>query len=325
MDVDLQDERYLGTYGAHRALIEWAVSRMDGNVEPDSAWGVAGWLRSLDLPHVVATALQPPLGVEPFTFVQKLSRSDLDSHLAKAQLAGLAEYVWAAVQALRDQQASTAVALSAKFATEGEANFQMELGSLSTYFGGLKGLIAPPGDGERVAAEIDAVGALRLSGKPSAIQNFQRHYSLLTTHYSLLTTHYLLLATHYSLLTTYYSLLTTHYSLFTTHYSLLSTYYSPLTTHYSILNTHYLLPTTHYSLFTAFTDFTDFTEMGAVGAARTVRSVPGSMEKTSIQAAITGTIIMTIVMMIVGARTPSDERLTVWRAGQPMVTYDFTT
>ena len=86
LDVDLQDERYLGMYGAHRALIEWAVSRMDGHVEPDSVWGVTGWLRSLDLPHVVATALQPPLGVEPFTFVQKLSRSDLDSRLAKAQL-----------------------------------------------------------------------------------------------------------------------------------------------------------------------------------------------------------------------------------------------
>ena len=131
-------------YGAHRALIERAVSRMDGHIEPDSVWGVTGWLRSLDLPHVVATALQPPLRVEPFTFVQKLSRSDLDSRLAKAQLAGLAEYVWTAVQALRDQQASTAAALSAKFATEGEANFQMELGSLSTYFGGLEGLIGGP-------------------------------------------------------------------------------------------------------------------------------------------------------------------------------------
>ena len=131
-------------YGAHRALIERAVRRMDGHIEPDSVWGVTGWLRSLDLPHVVATALQPPLGVEPFTFVQKLSRSDLDSRLAKAQLAGLAEHVWAAVQALRSQGASTAAALSAKFATEKEVNFQMELGSLSTYFGGLEGLIAPP-------------------------------------------------------------------------------------------------------------------------------------------------------------------------------------
>ena len=144
LDVDLQDERYLGIYGAHRALIERAVSRMDGHVEPDSVWGVTGWLRSLDLPHVVATALQPPLGVEPFTFVQKLSRSDLESRLANAQLAGLTEHIWAAVQKLRGQEASTAAALSAKFATEGEANFQMELGSLSTYFGGLEGLIGPP-------------------------------------------------------------------------------------------------------------------------------------------------------------------------------------
>ena len=43
--------------------------------------------------------------------------------------------------------------------------------------------------------------------------------------------------------------------------------------------------------------------MGAVGAARTVRSVPGSMEKTSIQAAITGTIML--LLFLTAAASPS--------------------
>jgi hypothetical protein len=68
-----------------------------------------------------------------------------------------------------------------------------------------------------------------------------------------------------------------------------------------------------------------FTEMSAVGAARTVRSVPGSMEKTSNQAAKTGTTIMAICMMIVVAMTLSNERLTGRKAGKTLETYDLTT
>jgi hypothetical protein len=64
--------------------------------------------------------------------------------------------------------------------------------------------------------------------------------------------------------------------------------------------------------------------MGAVGAARTVRSVPGLMEKTSYQAAKTGTIIMAICMMTVVAMTLSAELVTGRKAGKTLETYDLT-
>ena len=120
MSIDMQDERYRGMYGAHRSLIERAVSRMDGHVEPDSVWSVGGWLRSLDLARVVAKALQPPLGDEPFAFMQKLTREQLSARLNEEVLEELTAHIWAGAQELQSQAASTGAALSSKFASEGE-------------------------------------------------------------------------------------------------------------------------------------------------------------------------------------------------------------
>lgn len=139
----MQQPTYRELYGAHRALIERAVRRLQGEVAPDSTWSVCGWLRSLSLHDAVAEALQEPLGDDPFEYVLGLSSEDLRSKLVAARLDGLAELLERAVSELRAQRASTGAVtgaeLSAKFADE--ANFQMAFGSLSTFFGGLEALV----------------------------------------------------------------------------------------------------------------------------------------------------------------------------------------
>lgn len=143
----MQHETYRNLYGAHRALIERAVRRMQGEVAPDSTWSVAGWLRSLSLHDAVAEVLQEPLGAEPFEYILTLSDEQVHAKLAAApggSLVGLAEPLYRALSELRAQRAATGVtptgaALSAKFA--GEASFKMAFGSLSTFFGGLEALV----------------------------------------------------------------------------------------------------------------------------------------------------------------------------------------
>ena len=43
-----------------------------------AVWGVAGWLRSLQLTEIVAEALCGPVGADPFVHVLGLSRADLE-------------------------------------------------------------------------------------------------------------------------------------------------------------------------------------------------------------------------------------------------------
>lgn len=75
--------------------------------------------------------------------VRSLSRSEVDSRLRAAQMGGLAAAVHAGVEALREQTAATGTELNHKFQTDG-VGFEMDFGSLDTFFGGLEGLIGAP-------------------------------------------------------------------------------------------------------------------------------------------------------------------------------------
>ena len=161
-----EDDEFLTLYGDHRALVERAVRRMDGGVAHDSQWGIAGWLRSLNIVDIVGEALQEPPGTDPFAYALSLSRDRLE-HLLKvyrivpavrrcmtyvvyrcipvsvqrfpqhcsphrvgravlsalsncralqaAQLGGLLAPIWAGLESLHEQAASSGAALNNKF------------------------------------------------------------------------------------------------------------------------------------------------------------------------------------------------------------------
>ena len=107
-----------------------------------SSWSVPAWLRSLDLAAAVAPAIKPPDGLDPFRYMQAIEKEQLEESLRAAGLGGLAPALWEAVGALRQQEESSAQALSEKFANE--ASFNLQYGSLETFFGGLIDLIGGP-------------------------------------------------------------------------------------------------------------------------------------------------------------------------------------
>lgn len=109
----------------------------------DGKWTVSGWLRSLELSAVAAAALAIASD-DPFSHVScQLTEDDLRSRLEAHGLIGLAPRIWAGIESLRSQSASTGAALNDKFATSGGA-FVMAFGSLDKFFGGLTGLVGPP-------------------------------------------------------------------------------------------------------------------------------------------------------------------------------------
>ena len=148
IDVDsegMQHEEYLkDLYGAHRALIERAVRRLQGEAAPDSTWGLSSWLRSLSLHEVVAEAIEEPLGVDPFIYAKSLEYNELSQKLVGETLKGeLCKAICSGVKELRNQKAATGAKLSAKFTGERDT-FQMEFASLEKFFNGLDALIGEP-------------------------------------------------------------------------------------------------------------------------------------------------------------------------------------
>ena len=76
---------------------------------------------------------------------RRLSDDELRKRLASAGLSGLAPALAQGLAKLRQQKAATGVALSAKFAAEGDAyKGEMGFASLDGFFGGLESLVGPP-------------------------------------------------------------------------------------------------------------------------------------------------------------------------------------
>lgn len=125
---------------------DFAANRIQRTVrlKKSSGWSIGSWLSSLNLHHVVAEALSPPPNEDAFTFVrQALTPEVIQARLTAAGLAALVPFVRVGVERLREQQASTGAALSAKFQQEAGA-FQLHYASLNTFFGGLEAKIGPP-------------------------------------------------------------------------------------------------------------------------------------------------------------------------------------
>ena len=128
------------TQGTSGAKVEAASAGADA-----SAWGVAGWLRSLPLAEVVAKALQESPAVDPFEHVRSLTHARLDRILTDAGLAGLLPCIWSGIEKLRSQEAATGAALNTKFAAEGDAvKGEMGFGGVEQFYGGaLWALLSP--------------------------------------------------------------------------------------------------------------------------------------------------------------------------------------
>ena len=76
-------------------------------------------------------------------------------------LSGLTEYIWSAIEILRNQKASTGLELTDKFRDGNEAfKGYMQFGSLSTFFGGLEQL-APVGGGKQLGPPAMEGGSLK--------------------------------------------------------------------------------------------------------------------------------------------------------------------
>lgn len=94
----------------------------------------------------IAAVLQPLLpatGQTAFDYLTKqLTRSQLEAALAKRDLGGLIDALWASVEELREQKASSGAELHSKFMAE--ASFNLSFGGLDLFFKGLEGLLGAP-------------------------------------------------------------------------------------------------------------------------------------------------------------------------------------
>mmetsp|Transcript_28450 Transcript_28450/g.72905 ORF Transcript_28450/g.72905 Transcript_28450/m.72905 type:complete len:357 (+) Transcript_28450:89-1159(+) len=112
------------------------------------AWSLGGWLQGLDLASVAEKAIEAELPADPaaaFEYVRhSLDRARLETVLGSAGLGGLAQVVWQAIGCLREQEAATGAALSAKFASGELKKGAMSFGALAIFSAGLEGLIGPP-------------------------------------------------------------------------------------------------------------------------------------------------------------------------------------
>ena len=142
---DLAQERDDAREGGHSDAPPPPETSAEPGATRSASWSAAGWLASLSLHGPVLAAIAPPAGVDAFEYFRtSLTREQLEAQLRSAELAGMTETVWAAIEELRERKAATGAALSAKFAQDNEASFEMNFGSLDTFFGGLEGLIGTP-------------------------------------------------------------------------------------------------------------------------------------------------------------------------------------
>ena len=151
--------RDLGTADGQWSIDDWLQSLDGGNAEkPVTVLGVRRRAASVQPPpaqppratplplpsQVIADALQAskPSDVSAFEYVKSLD--DVEGILMSSDLPNrLAAVVGRGVERLREQKAASAHQLSDKFKNEDGA-FSFSFGGLSTFFGGLEGLVGTP-------------------------------------------------------------------------------------------------------------------------------------------------------------------------------------
>ena len=111
-------------------------------------WTLMSWTKGTGVHRVVATALQPsPVeGLDDdeaaLAFLRSITdRSAVESRLATPEAIGaMADLVWASIAELQKAGAATSDELQSKFA----GSIQLSYSGLSTFFGGLEGIVGAP-------------------------------------------------------------------------------------------------------------------------------------------------------------------------------------
>ena len=143
-------------------------------------WTLQAWLLSLDLTQPVLVALTDALGAtETAATHLELLRSDkctrdlIQSSLTMHGLSGLTDMIWAAVEQLRK-------ALTVEDTQQGkfvqEAAGLLEYADLSTFFGGLEGVVGAPSPKVQEAMESE-----HTSRSDSTVEFTSNNYSVTTT------------------------------------------------------------------------------------------------------------------------------------------------
>ena len=172
-----------------------ALADLDGDGEADDDWSAASWLKEQGVAEALAAAIiggpWPPNGAGPLapkrnTSSQRAAKSKSElSRLRSLGAAGrdsllyalrtnnaldkLADMLAPALAALAHTDSATAVELHGKFVEAG--GFEIEFGSLATFFGGLESVVGSPSP--RVRAEMEAEHCARAdSAAPFTVDNY---------------------------------------------------------------------------------------------------------------------------------------------------------
>jgi hypothetical protein len=114
-------------------------------VETEEAgeWTIGAWMKSLPLVGLVADAMgSPHTSEEPLAHAKSLDFETAKRLLRAADIEGKLARRISEASALLRQGAMTATALNAKFANE--ASFELAVGNLDVFYGGLEKLVGPP-------------------------------------------------------------------------------------------------------------------------------------------------------------------------------------
>ena len=119
----------------------------------EETWTMTSWLASLGLHDAVAATIRGSASVEEASDMELAYVRSLASSGSRAQVERLlrdgdlvrhvGDEVWRGAQELQRAAAATATELHSKFCQEARA-FTMSFSGLSTFFGGLEGLLGPP-------------------------------------------------------------------------------------------------------------------------------------------------------------------------------------
>ena len=103
----------------------------------EDVWTLDAWLNTLNLHQALLTPLAPPEGIGPFEYACGLSEEQIYKDLQDHDiLRGIARHVANGAAALRNNRATTAFALNAKFVQSREAEVQAVYGNLDVFFRG---------------------------------------------------------------------------------------------------------------------------------------------------------------------------------------------
>lgn len=144
---------------AIKLAVDQALSAVGSSTAPpqERQWTIQGWVQSVDdVNRLVADALSRPLqdhaadGDVQLAFMRSLaqhgSAKALEHVLADVGgrlVASIAESLWNAMGPLRDGGALTAESLHEKFVQK-ENSYELEYGTLESFFGGLERMLGPP-------------------------------------------------------------------------------------------------------------------------------------------------------------------------------------